>query len=165
MMQQRIKGKTTITKPGTYRLAADIQRGDGTRISGSCIEIKSSDVVLDGAGHTVDGWGISDTTGIQVRGPGTLRNVTVKNVKVTEWNRGVHFHDVADATVRNVEATANSYGISFERARRSTVERTTSTGNLVGVGFDLESEENQVNGGQVADNHVTDVLDQSDCLR
>ena len=165
MMQQRIQGKTTITKPGTYTLAADVQRGAGTRISGACIDIRSSDVVLDGAGRTIDGWGISDTTGIQVRGSGTLRNVTVKNVKLTDWNRGVHFHDVANATVRNVEATANSYGISFERARGSTVERTTSTGNFVGVGFDLESEDNEVNGGRIAENHATDVLDQSDCLK
>lgn len=164
MMKRKIKGKTTITSSGTYTLGADIQRGAGTRISGACIEIKANDVVLDGAGHTVDGWGISDTTGIKVAGSGTLRNVTVKNVELTDWNRAVHFHDVRNARVRNVEAKSNSYGVSFEEARTSTVERTTATGNLVGVAFGLDSTDNEVNGGRIEDNHVVDVLDQADCL-
>ena len=165
MMKRTIRGKTTITEPGTYTLAADIERGAGTRISGTCIEIKASDVVLDGAGHTVDGWGISDTTGIGVAGDRTLRNVTVKNVTLTDWNHGISFSNVRNARVRNVEATKNSYGMWFDEARGATVQGSTATGNLVGVGFGLQSENGRVTDSRVESNHATDVLDQADCLK
>lgn len=164
MMKRKISGKTTITEPGEYTLTGDIERGNGTRISGTCIEIRASDVVLDGDGHTVDGWGISDTTGIGVAGDGTLRNVTVKNLTLTDWNRGVSFSNVRNARVRNVEATENSYGMWFENVTGASVENSTATGNLIGVGFGLHSEDGGVTDSRIEKNHVNDVFEQTGCV-
>lgn len=163
MRVQDIDGSTTITEPGTYTLTTDIEQGEGTRLSETCIRIEADDVVLDGAGHTVDGWGTSDTTGIGVYGWATRRNVTIKNLTVTDWNRGVFFANVQNGRVRNVEAANNSYGISFENVRDSALEGTTTRNNLIGIALDQRSTGNDLSGGTMTSNHVHDRFHRTDC--
>ena len=45
----RIDGCTTISEPGRYVLTADLLDRDAS----TCIGVRSSDVVLDGAGHQI----------------------------------------------------------------------------------------------------------------
>ncbi|MFC7047007.1 hypothetical protein ACFQH6_17840 [Halobacteriaceae archaeon GCM10025711] len=55
---------TTITEGGRYVLAGDVVDSDAD----TCIRVRASDVVLDGAGHRVDGVGAFGTAGVVVRG-------------------------------------------------------------------------------------------------
>lgn len=133
----------TISSPGVYRLTADITNGGGgnnfTYISEACIIVAADDVVLDGGGHSVDGMSISDTTGVAVvppsgpDSPDRVRNVTVRNLVLTDWNRGVYVRNAADATVRGVHASGNSYGVVFETVRDGAVADSTATYGYYGV--------------------------------
>ena len=62
----------TITSPGYYILTDDIVNSSEFH----CIQIQSSDVILDGRGHVVDGINRLGSYGIDVYGPYT--NVTIK---------------------------------------------------------------------------------------
>ncbi len=132
-----VDGCTTITEPGRYVLSADIENADRgenfTFISQSCIRIESSDVVFDGNDHTVDGFGVSDTTAIRVGGNGTLSNVTVENLAVDEWNRGVYVKNVTNATVRDANVSGNALGVFLEDSTAVHLRNVTATDNFVGV--------------------------------
>lgn len=85
---------TVVDEPGTYDLDGDVQANG----SASCIEIQSSDVVLDGNGYAVEGPSPSaddadgsSTAGILVDGDATesYENVTVEDVTVSGFDAGV----------------------------------------------------------------------------
>lgn len=106
---------TVISSPGEYVLnqtIADdrqIPKDAGTDIF--CINITSSDVILDGSGYTIkangnytaDGsrdppWGYG--YGIFVyNSTAKLTNVTIKNVKVNNWLYGIYFNNTENSTV------------------------------------------------------------------
>jgi hypothetical protein len=90
--------KIVISEPGSYVLANDIM--DNLQIIG--IEIRASDVVLDGDGHLVDGRDSEHSTGIYVNGlSGAARNVTVKNITVRDWYYGVYVHETDDSAIES----------------------------------------------------------------
>lgn len=127
---------TTITEPGEYQLAQDITNGGDdnfTYISGTCLRIQADDVTLEGNGHTVDGFGVSDTTAITVGGDEPVENVTVRNLRVREWNRGVYVANGSNVTVHNVAAGGNSFGVFVEDSQDVTVRRMTANRYFVGV--------------------------------
>lgn len=95
---------TTIDTPGSYQLSGDVSNATAD----PCIEITAGDVVLDGAGHTVDGAGSGSGTGIDAAGPANLSNVTVQDVTVAEFRRGVRYQSVADGAVTTSTVTNNS---------------------------------------------------------
>jgi parallel beta-helix repeat protein len=119
---------TTIDTPGSYELAGDISNS----ATSPCIEVTASDVVFDGAGHEIDG--VGNGTGVQVAGTGTLSNVTVRNLRVTDWETGVRYATVSDGVVDSVNASGNgATGIVFSKTTASTVRDATVTGNEDGI--------------------------------
>lgn len=126
---QTIDTCTTITEPGTYVLSENTTF-KGTPTSGACLTIQADNVVIDGQGYTFAGHGTSNTTGIRVSG---AENVTVKNIQIQEWHRGIHFQDTSDDTVQNASITSNAYGFYLQDSDRVTVTNSASQGNLVGV--------------------------------
>ncbi len=115
---------TTITKPGHYVLAHDIHNGKAA-ISTGCIKIRANDVVFDGGGHTLDGYGVSDTSGVHVDG---VSNVTVRNLRTKDWNRGVYVQDSSAVTVRDVVTFNNAIGIGVTDADARLVNNTVRDG-------------------------------------
>jgi parallel beta-helix repeat protein len=108
----QINSCTTISSPGEYVLAQDIINST----SGACIKITSSSVVFDGAGHTIDG--VDSFTkaipsyGVHVNNPAeTPRNVTVKNLKLTDWDSGIFYEGAAYGIITNNTAYSNDIGI------------------------------------------------------
>jgi parallel beta-helix repeat protein len=98
-----VTGCRVIDSPGRYELRADIV--DARALD--CIQIRSSDVVFDGNGHTIDAVELNQFTprGIAVRPERgvTVRNVTVRNVTATEfWGGGVVFFRTEDGVVSDV---------------------------------------------------------------
>ena len=132
-----IEGCVTIDEPGVYRLSKDITDGGGggnfTYISETCIRIGASDVVLRGGGHLVDGRGISDTTAIGAASGKTLHNVTVANLRVTDWNRGVYLRNTVNATVRDVSVSGTSFGLFVEDAEGTTVRDVSARRGFIGL--------------------------------
>lgn len=140
---------TTIDEPGYYVIDRDLWHA-ATDASTPCIRIEASDVVLDGQGRPLTGRGASNTTGILVVG---ADNVTVKNVSVRDWHRGVHYQRAHSGEVRNVTVRDSVYGLAVRNATGVTVVDGEISGNFVAVETGGDSETTFRNT-TVADNHV-----------
>lgn len=149
----RIDSCTRITDPGTYVLTADVEDDQSTRLSESCIRIATDDVVFDGNGHTIDGRGISDTRGVTATGT----NVTVRNVTVSDWDRGIYYRNVSGGTIRGANATANGYGIDLDRSSGVAVMDNDVSGNLIGIDLRRSNAGVELGGNRVNGNHLADV--------
>ncbi|WP_435079774.1 right-handed parallel beta-helix repeat-containing protein [Halococcus sp. AFM35] len=99
---------TQITEPGRYVLTADIENSTADQ----CIQIFARDVVLDGAGHTIDGVDDFPTDGIVVFGSDGATNVTVTNATVTDWGGGIEY-EASTGEIRDSVVASNSRGIAF----------------------------------------------------
>ncbi|MBX0293392.1 right-handed parallel beta-helix repeat-containing protein [Haloarcula nitratireducens] len=131
---------TTITEPGRYELTTDLQ-DSGVE---TCIHVRSDDVVIDGDGHVVDGVGRNGTVGVRVFngtdgervGP-ELANVTVTDVRVRDWERGVVageiFRGGPTLRVSDLDARDNAGGLLLYDVEDSTVENVTLAENGDGL--------------------------------
>ena len=157
-----LNGCSTITEPGRYVLVENVtDGGDGenfTYASEACIRVQSSDVHIEGDDSHVDGMAISDTTAVAVSSPNgsTLENVTVTNLTVTDWNRGVEVRNASDVTLRDVNASGNAYGVTADGVRPLRLDGVRAEGNLVGVAI-AESRLDRQNVS-IEDNHAADVV-------
>ncbi len=90
---------TVIDEPGEYVLNESITNAEAE----TCIEIRSSDVVFDGGGYTIDGVNRADfSTAVEVNASSTVSNVTVRNVALTGWHSGVVVGDYSGTGVEDV---------------------------------------------------------------
>ena len=107
-----IKNCTTINKPGTYYLLNSIF----TKVqNGSCIEIASNDVKLDGNGNLIHGSGPYAIVppysyGIEAKG---VSNVTVSNLGISGFSYGIYFDSVDNSIITKVNATNNTMSNFF----------------------------------------------------
>ncbi|MFB6281539.1 MAG: beta strand repeat-containing protein [Haloferacaceae archaeon] len=118
---------TRITASGSYLLNASL-----TDVSDpSCIEVETSDVILDGDDRTVDGTNASGSVGINVSsGTATLTNVTVENATVTGWDEGVEYNDTSGGNVTDLNASENlGRGVNLSSVSGLTVEGVTAVRN------------------------------------
>ena len=118
---ETVVGCTNITSAGQYSLIAGVS--DSTEAV--CIRISASDVLLDGRGMTIDGVDggyDTGTVGVLVAGSGTLTNVTVSNLTVTDWDYGIHSRDVRLSTIEGNTLAKNDDGVVLEGTSDSTVE-------------------------------------------
>lgn len=144
---------TTIRESGTYVLTSDVVHDKSTRLSESCITILADDVVFHGQGHRVEGNGISDTRGIQTN----ATNVTVRNVVVAEWGRGVYYMNASGGTITHVNATSNAYGIDLDWSNDVRVVENNVSGNLVGIDVARSNDDIDLRDNSVRGNHVAQV--------
>ncbi|MEN6518632.1 MAG: NosD domain-containing protein [Methanospirillum sp.] len=92
-----------ITSPGTYTLDRDY-----TNLAGSvAIDVRCSNVIIDGAGHTLDGTNAANSVGVQAHGSAAVSGVTVKNIRLTGWSKGIYFWN-ARGSIESVTASSNT---------------------------------------------------------
>lgn len=132
----QINSCTTISSIGEYVLTQDIINST----SGTCIKITSSNVIFDGAGHTIDGVNLFTETipnyGVYVNNPAkTPRNVTVKNLKLTDWGSGIFYEGAAYGTITNNTAYSNDIGIYLLSSGNITLTSNIANSNINGIGF------------------------------
>ncbi len=102
-----------ITSPGTYSITADGYDGRVTPI-----EIRSSNVVLDGGGHTIDGSDQPGSCGIRIVGNGaSLSNVVVRNIRLSNWETGIYADRISGSVIETSDIDHNSQGIILEDAQ------------------------------------------------
>jgi parallel beta-helix repeat protein len=133
----------TVDEPGVYHLGSDLRSTDRT-----CLDVRASDVVIDGRGHALVADGRGNTTGVSVADP-ALRNVVVRDLTVRGFDIGV-LHLGADGRLVDVTATANRDGVYLLGATNATLTDVTATGNGRGVVVDAATDVRLV-GGRVAD--------------
>lgn len=107
-----IDGPTTITEPGVYRLAADI---DAAGID-TCIEIAADDVALHGDGHAIEGSGGRGVSLGVPLGDGPA-NVEIENLSLTGFDVGIYCGSTVGTAIRDVEISACDTGLRCEATR------------------------------------------------
>ena len=121
-----VSGCTVIDEPGYYVLTADI-------IDSACsigIDIQCSDVLLDGQGHRVDGRRIGRDYGIGLT-HGPIRNVNVRDLRITDWFRGISGGFCSNSTFTNISLSNGGIGIHLDwECEGNLVESCTITGNI-----------------------------------
>ncbi|AFK19201.1 copper-binding protein [Haloferax mediterranei ATCC 33500] len=159
---QPITDCTTITSPGVYTLGKDITN----TTADTCIQIETSDVVLNGGNHTLigDGDGIAvDATATEERAQDAYENVTVRSLNAESWETGISFVNTRNATATNVAIADSVVGVQIgsaesrlgyvTAAHRSTVSNATLSNVDSGV-LVVKS-----NNATVVDNTLTDYSD------
>jgi parallel beta-helix repeat protein len=124
-----VTGPVVIDSPGTYELQKDII-GTSEPV---CIEIRSSDVTLEGNGHIIAGTDASNSCGVLVHGASTLNNVNVRNVVVKDWYFGVYYWGVKQGSISKVNAAGNSFGISLNPGNGVSITGNVLRGNTHGL--------------------------------
>ncbi|WP_436928156.1 right-handed parallel beta-helix repeat-containing protein [Halosimplex amylolyticum] len=152
-----VDGCTTISSAGTYALTADVQ----TNATGDCIRITASGVVLDGANHTLSGpWDHGDpySAGVNV----TARNVTVTDLRATDFARGVTATGEANGLVVERLTVENAwFGVLLGRSDGlddGVVTGSHMDGVRVGVRISAFGANNTVSNSSVGFSHQRDVL-------
>jgi parallel beta-helix repeat protein len=162
-----ITSPTVITSPGHYVLKKNIVTSSVNTI----IDIRSSDVLLDGMGYTIDGKNgdAEFTNNIWVGAFNTyLKNVTVKNVTLKNRSHGIMFRNVTKSHVikcvivqsgqdgiriegghrivltNNTIRNSSIRGITLTGSYNNTVSNNTITNNLFGLRITEGSSNNTV---------------------
>jgi parallel beta-helix repeat protein len=97
----------TLDTAGSYTLTNSVT--DSANLS--CIDITADDVVVDGAGYTIDGTTSQGSVGVQIT---DATNVTVRNLTVTEWEVNVVATNLSDGQFRNLtlsDADSNQFDV------------------------------------------------------
>ncbi len=68
------------------------------------IVIERDNIVLDGAGYTVQGKSVKYSTGIYIPG---RRNITIQNINIVKFERGIHIDNSSNITVSRSNITNN----------------------------------------------------------
>ena len=121
-----IKGTNKIQRDGDlYILTANLPVG---------IQVRRSNIVVDGAGYTLQGDG-------EVYGPTDIRgmgleiveceNVTIRKLNIKEFTRGIRFTNSFDCKVYQNSLTNNSIGIEMGYVDKSYSNNNTVSGNLI----------------------------------
>jgi len=129
-----VTGPTVIASPGLYRLEGPITLGGAA----TGIEIRSSNVILDGGGYSVTGSRSANSNGILVSGQ---ENVTIRNLTVSNCHTGVHLFGTNGSTVHDVTTDSNDFGVAVLESRAVRIEdSTTGSNTLAGVSFEKVTE-------------------------
>jgi parallel beta-helix repeat protein len=123
---------TLIDEPGYYVLDSDFVVNKTT-----CIEIRSSDVTLDGENHKITAGLFGGTYGVLIYHQAGLKNITIKNLSFENWVYGVLLRDVSKASVYNIKTKAGFFGIYFSNVKDLTL-RNCRVYDVKKTGFGLE---------------------------
>ncbi len=133
---KEISSCTNIVESGYYQLTGSVINSTET----VCINISTSNVVFDGRGYVIDGIDSANTYGIYIS---DNTNVTIKNLRISDWNYGIYFNNTQNGGVENVVATSNEYGIKLLNSNNNSI-----ISNYVGSndynGIELENSSNNI---------------------
>jgi len=133
-----VDGTNSILRNGNiYSFTAEI--------SGSIV-VEKDDVVVDGAGYSLQGTGIG--TGISLDG---RINVTVQNIYVRNFFYGIYLDSSHNNSISNNSVTGNFYGVYLSASSNNTIIGSNISGNdYPGVWLrsssNNEIRENRING-------------------
>lgn len=148
---------TTIAVPGTYELTENIINSSES----SCIKITSSHVIFNGKSHKIDGISSYSSNGVIVYNSKVdLKNVTVKNLIVTNWDSGIEYRNVKYGTIKNNNVQSNTVGILLKLSNhnllKNNIAKMTPFG---GMGFGIYSSKyNTLTGNRAIKNGGTGII-------
>ncbi len=147
---------TTISNAGEYRLIQNIQQPPPANPNSSfpyeCITIVSSDVILDGAGFTINGSTGPFGNGVHAYNYSVqLTNVTVKNLKTSNSNPGIQYEYISNGSIMNNTVLSTQYGIYLQNSDNITIFDNNASSTWMGIHIG-NSNDNNVTGNKVTSN-------------
>jgi parallel beta-helix repeat protein len=130
----------------TYTLTGNIvSDADG-------IVVERSNIIIDGAGYTVEGTGDPSSNGLYLSG---INNVTIKNMKIKAFNYGILLASSSNYdTISGNNITNNRYGIGLSESSNNTISGNNITANdLDGICLYYFSDYNVIAGNNVTANN------------
>jgi len=117
-------------------------------IQGSIV-VERDNVVVDGAGYTLQGAGAEGSKGIILSG---RKNVTVRNMEIREFRYGIYLeHCFGNKVSGNIITESMGYGVWFNQSSRNVVSGNKVLNNGHGIYFE-DSLNNKVSGNCIAEN-------------
>ena len=125
-----------IQKNGAlYTLTDNITSGaDG-------IVVQCDNIVIDGAGYTIQGAQAPDSKGIEISG---RSNVTIMNMKIETFDYGIFFSSSNNSRMTGNVLTNNYYGIWLFTSSNNKIIGNNITTNIYGIGLTLSSTGNNL---------------------
>jgi parallel beta-helix repeat protein len=138
----------TITEPGVYTLTRDWTDLQSSR----ALDIRASDVVVNGNGHRVVSTSGTGQYGVLAYRSGGLSNVTVRDLVLSDWDEGVALYDVDGGAVTGCTITNSHFGGIALDGGTANIRVATSTLSKNGMGLFLRG----TTGTVVEHNQITD---------
>jgi parallel beta-helix repeat protein len=126
-----------------YTFTADIQNS---------IVVERNNIVINGAGHTLQG--LNSGYGIELTSSGITNqyNVTIANTTITKFSRGIHVAGSSNTIVGN-NITNNNYGVYLDLSSFSnSIFQNTIRNNSQGIYVIYASTANSISANKIANN-------------
>ena len=105
-----------IDSPGRYTLTTDLLNSTAR----PCLQVTASDVILDGDGHTLDADASANGSTLRAvyvgqtgLNPGTISNVTVRDLVLTDWSEAVYYRRASGGDVLGNRIDNSLIGVRF----------------------------------------------------
>jgi parallel beta-helix repeat protein len=132
----------------TYTLTDNI--AGNVPFDSSAIVIQRDNIIIDGAGHTLQGTKAPFSRGIELTG---RSNITIKNMKITAFPTGIYLDSSSNNSISGNNITANNYyGIYLDSSSNNSISGNNITANNedgIDLGF---SSNNSVSGNNITAN-------------
>ena len=142
-----IRADGSIDPPTANITTADNVTYTFTGTINDFIVIERNNIVVDGAGYSVQGAGTG--TGISLR---SRSNVTLKNVEVTNFTYGIFLYDSSSNTITGNTASNNDFGILlYSFSSNNTLTGNNASNNFRGISL-YDSSSNTITGNTASNN-------------
>jgi parallel beta-helix repeat protein len=132
----------------TYTLTDNI---GGFPTSSSALIIERDNIIVDGAGYTLQGMFALNSTGIELAG---RSNVTIKNMEITTFFYGIELDSCNNNNISGNNITNNGGGVGLVSSYNNSVSGNNLTANSA-EGIELfSSDDNGVSGNNIANNYA-----------
>jgi len=142
-----------IVTPGYYLL--DFSPSSINTNHNYAISIKCSDVTIDGNGKTITGLtpGTVETDpsyyGIYVNTNLPLTNIIIKNINISNKNRGIALSGCQSSSIENSYLSYNKYGVTVYQSSHTTLKNNIVNNNFNGI---------QINGGGLYNSIISNTI-------
>lgn len=126
----------TITSPGMYLVSHDYTAVNDSKVG---VEILSSDVTLDGGGHTFSGDNLtsSKAVSLQTSSNSTIQGIVIQNLNIQYSDFGIKHNgesgSVHNIRIENISDTGSITGMEFFDIQNGYISNASLSGNWVGV--------------------------------
>jgi len=106
------------------------------------IVVQRNDIILDGAGFTVQGSMLTGSNGINLT---QTNNVTIQNVAITSFHNGIFLKSSMNNHITEANISSNKYGIYLQSSNLNQITGNVLTQNtLAGIWLDISQNNNIV---------------------
>ena len=136
----------TITKPGVYTVTTNLSSTQGLTATGDCIDIKASNVILNGHNFNITGPGSGTSTGAGINVLKGAGGAFIDTSNTSGWKYGLQLQG-KNTIVGNVGSGNNVVGVFLDGATGANINEAFAVSNTVYGVWIRGGKANQINSG------------------